>query len=63
MNLNYELSPMGFKRGVMIKHIGIPMYAGDRLITPYKVVWWWPVNWTIAILGFFPLLLKVLKRR
>lgn len=39
---NYEM-----KRGVLIRHIGIPMYAGNTLITPFKVVWWWPINWFV----------------
>ncbi len=45
MQLNYELSPSGMKRWTLIRHIGIPLHAGGRLITPYRIVWWWPINW------------------
>lgn len=34
--------------GTLRKHIGIPMYAGDVLITQWVVVWWWPINWVVT---------------
>lgn len=29
----------------LVKHNGLPLYVGDRLISKYSIVWWWPPNW------------------
>lgn len=54
---NYEL-----KRGILIKHVGLPMYAGSNLITPFKIVWWWPVNWFVGLYILSVEILKDLKK-
>lgn len=33
----------------LIKHKGLPMYLGDQIITPFSIVWWWPINWFVFI--------------
>jgi len=39
------------KYGIMVKHEGIPIYAGNRLISHALFVWWWPVNWVMLPIG------------
>jgi hypothetical protein len=39
-----------FRRfGCLIKHDGLPLYAGSRLISTYSIVWWWPANWLLVL--------------
>ena len=55
----YEISHQQYKRFVMIKHIGIPLHnMNGKLITPHKIVWWWPYNWLTGVVGVFKLLLS-----
>lgn len=34
-----------WNRLLLVKHNGLPLYAGDRLISKWSIVWWWPPNW------------------
>ena len=44
----YEISHPQYRRFIMIKHIGIPLHYGNgKLMTPHKIVWWWPMNWFV----------------
>lgn len=48
--------------GTLRKHIGIPMYAGDVLITPWSFVWWWPINWLAVIVSLPVAAWRVLRK-
>ena len=56
MQFNYELNNPMYPKGILIKHVGIPIYAGAQLITPHKIVWWWIPTW-VVILGLLPIYL------
>lgn len=47
INTMYEFT----KYGCLVKHNGIPMYAGDQLISKFNIVWWWPWNWVVILLS------------
>ena len=57
----YDLNCAEYKKGTLIKHKGIPLRAGGRLITPHYIVWWWPVNWVNCAFGFLILIMKAAK--
>ncbi len=61
--MNYELSSPQYRVLMLIKHKGIPIYCGERLITPHSIVFWWPPNWVWLLLLMPSGILKILKNK
>ena len=56
MIFSYEISHPQYRRFVMIKHKGVPIECGGRLITPHSFVMWWPMNWLLALVNIWRLI-------
>lgn len=43
---------LGFGKFLTLwRYNGIPVCIGSKLITPRRLVWWWPVNWVAVVVA------------
>ena len=64
MGLIGETAMYIFKKyGALMYYKGVPVYAGTECITPRHLVWWWPLNWLVFLIGTPVAVYRLLKNR
>lgn len=49
MSVTFDFNCPPYPRGYLIMHKGIPLYAGDHLLTPHSFCLWFPTNWLFIV--------------
>lgn len=46
----------------LFRHVGIPVYAGSQLLSPSRIVWWWPINWVVMLVVAICVVISEIKK-